>query len=432
MDLDHVFTVLLAGGKGQRLDVLTRERAKPAVPFGGAYRIIDFTLSNCVNSGLRKVLVPVQYRSRSLNEHIRFGWSQFFSPSRGEFVETAPPQQVLGEQWYLGTADAVRQNLFVIRERKPEAVLILSGDHIYKMNYRAILKAHEKKGADVTVSAVAVPRKEASSFGVLCVDKEGRIERFQEKPDDPEPLPNASQTCLASMGVYVFRFETLERLLEEDAADPGSCHDFGKNILPMLPGRCGVYAYRFVDMNKKAKPYWRDVGTVDAYYEANMDLVNVDPQLNLYDESWPVYRRATLAPPPKFVFEELGPGGRCGMALNSLVAPGSIVSGGRVFRSIVSPHVRVHSYSLVEDSILFSGVDVGRHAKIRRAIIDKDVSIPEGMEIGYDLERDRKRFTVSEGGVVVISKRAVVEPDRAPSPSPSPSPEPSPLISTPA
>ncbi|MFH2201551.1 MAG: glucose-1-phosphate adenylyltransferase [Elusimicrobiota bacterium] len=408
MDVSKVFTVMLAGGKGQRLDPLTRDRAKPAVPFGASYRIADFTLSNCVNSKLPKILVLVQYRSRSLNEHIRYGWAHFFNRAKGEFIDTLPPQQNLGDLWYSGTADAVHQNLFAVREEQPEHVLIVSGDHIYKMDYQQILRAHEDSGADVTVAAVEVPKREASSFGILQVDENERIISFQEKPENPNPTPNDPDVCLASMGIYVFRAETLEQVLEEDALDTASAHDFGKNILPKMIGKYWAYAFRFIDLNKKSNKYWRDVGTIDAYYEANMDLILPDPLLDLYDNSWPIWRRASMAPPPKFVFDLRGPEKRVGGAFDSLVSTGCIVSGGEVHRSILSNSVRINSYSLIEDSILFQNVQVGRRAKIRKAIIDKDVHIPEGMEIGYDLEADRKRFVVSENGIVVISKRAVV------------------------
>lgn len=406
--MSRIFTVLLAGGRGQRLDPLTRDRAKPAVPFGGTYRIVDFTLSNCVNSGFTQVLTLVQYRSRSLNEHIRMGWTPFFSNAKGDFIETLPPQQNLGDRWYAGTADAVHQNLFAVKEERPEIVVILSGDHIYKMDYRDLLKTHLETGAEVTVAAVEVPRSEASSFGVLQVDDQYRVLSFTEKPKDPEPIPGDPQNCLASMGIYAFRAETLYSLLDEDARDLSSSHDFGKDIIPKLIGRLPVQAFRFIDRNRKRTKYWRDVGTIDAYYAANMDLVEVDPLLNLYDADWPVYRRATMAAPPKFVFAEDGPGGRFGAATDSLVAPGCILSGGRVHHSILSPNCRIHGHALVEHSILFDDVEVGRGAKIRRAIIDKHVRIPEGMRIGHDLDNDRKLFTVSADGIVVIQKGAIL------------------------
>jgi glucose-1-phosphate adenylyltransferase len=401
-----VFTVLLAGGRGQRLDPLTRERAKPAVPFGATYRIIDFTLSNCVNSGLDKVLTLVQYRSRSLNEHVRLGWSPFFNPRRGQWIETLPPQQNLGDRWYAGTADAVYQNLFAIREENPDLVLVLSGDHIYKMDYRNIVRQHREKKADVTVAAVEVPKSEASAFGILAIDNDSRILKFQEKPKKPETVPEDPSICLASMGIYVFNASTMYQALEADAGDKDSEHDFGKNVLPRLMNDKRMFAFRFIDENTKGNPnkYWRDVGTLDAYYDANMDLIHVTPELNLYDPDWPVYRRATMAPPPKFIHGGADDPKRTGTAFDSLVAPGTILSGSQVHRSIISPNCKINSYAEVEDSIIFSRVNIGRGAKIRRAILDKDVVIPEGMKIGYDLESDRKLFTVSANGIVAIPK----------------------------
>ena len=407
MDFGSTAVVILAGGKGQRLEPLTRDRAKPAVPFGGIYRIIDFALSNCVNAGLKKLTVLVQYRSRSLNRHLRDGWATFFNPAVGEYLEPMPPQFHAGEA-YLGTSDAVYQNLFAIREEEPTAVLILAGDHIYKQDYRHLLRYHFEKGADATVSAVEVTRKEAAhQFGVLQVDEQNRIIGFQEKPADPKPLPSNPELCLGSMGIYVFKPEVLYRMLEEDARDPASSHDFGKNIIPKMVGRNPVFAFSFIDENKKEAKYWRDVGTLDAYFEANMDLVAVTPELNLYDLAWPIRTMPITAPPPKFVFAQQEPG-RVGVALDSLVSPGCIISGGRVERSVLSPNCRINSFSLVTDSILFEDVNVGRHSKLHRTIVDKGVSIPEGMQIGFFPEEDRKRFTVTESGIVVISKRTVL------------------------
>jgi glucose-1-phosphate adenylyltransferase len=410
MDLNKTVVVLLAGGKGQRLEPLTRDRAKPAVPFGGIYRIIDFTLSNCLNSMLKKILVLVQYRSRSLNSHIRDGWSINFNASLGEFVETLPPQFMTGEQWYVGTADAVHQNLFAVEEESPEAVLILSGDHIYKMDYRHMLRTHEDRGADLTVGAVEVPKSQSDQFGILQVDEMSRIVGFQEKPkEDPKTLPGHSDLCLASMGIYVFRPAVMARVLAEDQRDPKSSHDFGKDIIPKLVSTGKVFAFSFIDENRKEAKYWRDVGTIDAFYEANLDLAGVTPLLNLYDNTWPIRTVAVTAPPPKFVFAQAAQeGGRMGVALDSVVSPGCIVSGGRVQNSILSPYVRINSYAQVSDSILFENVNVGRHAKIHRAIIDKDVNIPEAMEIGFDAVEDRKRFLVTESGITVISKGTVI------------------------
>jgi glucose-1-phosphate adenylyltransferase len=407
MDLNRVAAVILAGGKGQRLEPLTRDRAKPAVPFGGIYRIIDFALSNCVNAGLKKISVLVQYRSRSLNRHIRDGWQIMFNPAVGEYLETLPPQYHAGDS-YLGTADAVYQNLFAIREDEPEAILILAGDHIYKMDYRHLLKFHMEKGAECTVAAVEVRRSEAAGqFGVLQVDEQSRIIGFEEKPKDPKPLPNNPEFCLGSMGVYIFKPSVLYKLLEDDARDPKSSHDFGKNIIPKMVGAHPIFAFSFIDENKKEAKYWRDVGTIEAYYAANLDLIQVTPELNLYDNEWLIRTMPITAPPPKFVFAQAEPG-RVGVALDSMVSPGCIVSGGRVERSILSPFCRINSYSLVTDSILFENVSVGRHSKLHRTIVDKDVVIPEGMQIGYFPEEDKKRFTVTETGIVVISKRTVL------------------------
>jgi glucose-1-phosphate adenylyltransferase len=407
MDLWKTVVVILAGGKGQRLEPLTRDRAKPAVPFGGIYRIIDFTLSNCVNSYLKKVKVLIQYRARSLNRHIRQAWLPLFNPALGSHLETLGPQHVEHDT-YLGTADAVYQCLFAIRDEDPSAVLILAGDHIYKMDYRHLLRYHADKGADATVAAVEAPVREAAGqFGVLEVDEQSRVIGFEEKPREPRPIPGSTDLCLASMGIYVFKPDVLYAALEEDARDSSSHHDFGKNIIPRMFGRQPVYAFSFIDENMKAAKYWRDVGTIDAYFEANMDLVAVTPELNLYDEHWPIRTAPLAAPPPKFVFAH-SEDGRTGTALDSLISPGCILSGGRVQNAILSPYVRINSYAQVSSSILFEGVNVGRRAKVHRAIIDKDVTIPEGMEIGFSPEEDRRRFGVTESGLVVISRRAVL------------------------
>jgi glucose-1-phosphate adenylyltransferase len=407
----EVLTLILAGGKGTRLDPLTRDRAKPAVPFGGLYRIIDFTLSNCLNSGLRQVLVLTQYKARSLDRHIRAGWS-FLSRELDEYIEILPPQQRIDEHWYKGTADAIYQNIYTIEKDDPQYVLILGGDHIYKMDYGDMIRGHIACGADLTVGCIPVPLREASQFGVMQVDAAGRVVAFQEKPREPTPLPDDPQHCLASMGIYVFTARPMYELLCQDATRPDSEHDIGKNIIPGLIDTHRVHAYRFRDKNRKATPYWRDVGTLDAYYQANMDLVEVDPVLNLYDKEWLIRTYQPQLPPPKFVFSDEGPPGhaRRGEAHDSMVCQGCIISGGHVRRSILSPNVRVNSYAVVESSILFDGVDIGRHCRIRRAIIDKDVMVPPGTTIGYDLEHDRRRgLTVTEQGVVVIAKAELPE-----------------------
>jgi glucose-1-phosphate adenylyltransferase len=403
--------LILAGGKGTRLDPLTRDRAKPAVPFGGLYRIIDFTLSNCSNSNLRRVLVLTQYKARSLDRHIAAGWS-FLSRELDEYIEVLPPQQRIDEHWYKGTADAIYQNIYSIEKADPRYVLILAGDHIYKMDYGDMIRAHIERGADLTIGCIPVPLRDGTSFGVMRVDAQGRVKEFREKPREPLSMPDDPHHCLASMGIYVFTARPMFELLCQDATHPDSDHDVGKNIIPGIMESGRVYAYRFRDKNRKAVPYWRDVGTLDAYYQANMDLVEIDPVLNLYDHEWPIRTHQPQLPPPKFVFYDEGSReyARRGEAHDSMVCQGCIISGGHVRRSILAPNVRVNSYALVENSILFDGVDVGRHCRIRRAIIDKDVNIPQNTTIGYDLEHDRQRgFVVTEQGVVVIAKAELPE-----------------------
>jgi glucose-1-phosphate adenylyltransferase len=406
-----VLTLILAGGKGTRLDPLTRDRAKPAVPFGGLYRIIDFTLSNCINSGLRRLLVLTQYKARSLDRHIAAGWG-FLSRELEEYIDVLPPQQRIDEHWYKGTADAIYQNIYSIEKANPKYVLILAGDHIYKMDYGDMIQTHLDHRADLTIGCIAVPLREGSNFGIMQVDNENRVKSFLEKPREPSPMPDDQQHCLASMGIYIFTARLMYELLCQDATHPQSDHDFGKNIIPNMIKTDRVYAFRFRDKNRKAIPYWRDVGTLDAYYQANMDLVDVDPVLNLYDREWPIRTYQPQLPPPKFVFfdEGLREQARRGEAHDSMVCQGCIVSGGHVRRSILSPNVRVNSFALVENSILFDGVDVGRHCRIRRAIIDKEVSIPPNTTVGYDLDHDRQRgFTITEQGVVVIAKAELPE-----------------------
>lgn len=401
--VNHTLAVVLAGGKGSRLEPLTRDRAKPAVPFGGAYRIIDFTLSNCLNSGLRKILVLTQYKAMSLDRHINMGWRGYFSREMGEFVEIIPPQQRIDEHWYQGTADAVYQNIYAIEKERPELLVILAGDHIYKMNYQLFIQYHLENRADLTIGVLPVMREEAArQFGVLEVNEENRVIGFQEKPADPKPIPGDGGHCLASMGIYVAKMQFLFEELCRDAIRQGSRHDFGGNIIPAIMHTSRVFAYPFMDENRKQTAYWRDVGTLDAYYEANMDLVSVDPQLNMYDEAWPIRTYQPNHPPPKFVFAEEK---RRGLAFDSIVCAGSVLSGGQVERSIIGSQCRINSYAYVTDSILAEGVTIGRGARVRRAIIDKDVSIPAGAEIGYDSMRDRRRgFVVTESGVTVIAK----------------------------
>src|SRR5512137_153239 len=402
-----ILAMILAGGKGERLHPLTLHRAKPAVPFGGIYRIIDFTLSNCINSRIRKIAVLTQYKSLSLDKHLRLGWS-VFSGELDEYIISVPPQQRVGDKWYQGTADAIYQNIYMIEKDAPEHLLILAGDHIYKMDYAEMFRFHREKHAAATVAAIEVPRSQASDFGIIEVDDSARIVGFEEKPKDPKPLPGRPDTAFVSMGVYLFNTKKIVELLNSDALRD-TAHDFGRNIIPEMMRSAKAFAYNFIDLNKKAAKYWRDVGTIDAYWEANMDLVSVDPLLNLYDRDWPIRTYQAQNPPAKFVFAQEEKGGRLGIALDSIVAPGCILSGGRVRNSVLSPNVRVNSYTEVHDSILMENVDIGRHCRIRRAIIDKDVVVPPGTEIGYDLNEDRKRFHVTPSGIVVIGKGAAVE-----------------------
>ncbi|QDU77780.1 Glucose-1-phosphate adenylyltransferase [Bremerella volcania] len=409
--MENVLTVILAGGKGSRLEPLTRDRAKPAVPFGGVYRIIDFALSNCLNSGFRQIQLLTQYKAQSLDRHINVGWQRYFCRELGECIDVVPPQQRIDEQWYQGTADAVYQNIYAIEKHRPKYVVILAGDHIYKMNYASMLDFHIENGADLTIGALKTTIKEARSFGVMQIDREQKILGFDEKPENPKTIPGDDQHCLASMGIYVFNAAFLFEQLCKDATNRTSAHDFGRNIIPSIIDTHRIYAFPFRDENRKRDAYWRDVGTLDAYYEANMDLVSVDPQLNIYDEAWPLRTYQPNVPPPKFVFGGESDPSRRGYALDSVVCGGSIISGGEVERSIIGPRVRVNSFSSVHDSILFEGVSVGRHSQIRRAIIDKGVSIPSDTQIGFDLELDRSRgFTVTQSGLVVIAKEDLIEP----------------------
>jgi glucose-1-phosphate adenylyltransferase len=394
-----VLAMVLAGGRGERLYPLTRDRAKPAVPFGAIYRIIDFTLSNCLNSGVRRIYALTQYKSTSLHRHIQSGWNILSAPL-GEFIEAVPAQQRIDEHWYQGTADAIFQNINILQVERPDLVLILSGDHIYKMDYRKMIAFHLEKGADLTISAIRMERKLSKEFGVVEIDENWRIIGFQEKPEEPRTIPGDPGGILASMGIYVFNTEVLVRRLIEDARSESN-HDFGKDVIPMMIERDQVFAFDFRQGDCGGTGYWRDVGTIDAYYEANIDLISVTPELNLYDPQWPILTYQPPSPPAKTVWMEEG---RVGIALNSIISNGCIVSGGNVRRSILSPKVTVHSFSQVEDSILLEGVDVGRNAKIKRTIIDKEVQIPHGMEIGYHLDEDAKRFTVTASGIVVVPR----------------------------
>ncbi len=397
-----ILTMVLAGGKGERLYPLTEHRAKPAVPFGGKYRIIDFTLSNCLNSGLRRIAVLIQYKSHSLDRHIRTGWN-ILNPELGEYLASVPPQQRISEDWYRGTADAVYQNLFLLDNEQPEFLLVLAGDHVYKMNYADMYNFLLAKQADAVVGAIEIPIAEARRFGVIGVDEGYRILRFDEKPKNPVPIPNDPTQAFASMGIYLFRAPIIRERLIQDAKED-SAHDFGKDIIPRMIRENRVYAFKFQDENKKAVKYWRDIGTLDAYWEANMDLVAVDPLFNLYDQEWPIRTYQGQYPPAKFVFAQDYQGGRMGVALDSIVCGGCIISGGRVQNSVLSPNVRVQDHADVRESVVMENVVIGEHARIRRAIIDKDVIIPPKTEIGYDLDADRRRFTVTDSGLVVISK----------------------------
>jgi glucose-1-phosphate adenylyltransferase len=390
--------VLLAGGQGERLWPLTRDRAKPAVPFGGVYRIIDVTLSNCLNSDLRRVFVLTQYKALSLNRHVRRGWSPIMG--LGDFIEVLPPQMRVSTTWYLGTADAVYQNIYSIGSERSDYVFVLSGDHIYKMNYQKMLQQHVDAGADVTVATIETsPEEAAQRFGVLETDQHWRILGFEEKPANPKRSRANPAMVNASMGVYLFNTQLMIPILIADAEDPNSTRDFGRDILPRIIEKYRIFAYNFVDENRTEALYWRDVGTLDAYYEANMDLVSVSPIFNLYDKNWPLRTWQQQYPPAKFVFADPG---RMGVAFDSIVSGGSIISGGRVKRSVLGYDVRVNSFCEVENSIIYNHVNIGRYSRIRNAVIDRHVNLPEHTEIGYDLEADRKKYHVTDTSVVVV------------------------------
>ena len=396
--------LILAGGRGSRLKDLTNRRAKPAVPFGGKFRIIDFPLSNCINSGIRRVGVLTQYKSHSLIRHIQRGWS-FLNGEFGEYIEVLPAsQQNDNEEWYKGTADAVFQNIDILQSSNAQYVVILAGDHIYKMDYGQMLACHVKNNADMTVACLNVPLEEAKSFGVMAVDADDRIIEFAEKPDQPKHMPGDKTQALASMGIYVFNAQFLYEELARDALDINSSNDFGGDIIPYLISRARVYAHRFADSCVGARNgfhYWRDVGTIDAYWEANMELTRVTPELNMYDNNWPIWTYQEQVPPAKFVFNDIG---RTGMATDSIVSGGCLISGSFVNSSVLFSNVRIHSYCDITNAVLLPSVVVHRHAKLRNVVVDKGVQIPEGIEIGFDLKMDKKRFYVSEKGTVLVTK----------------------------
>jgi len=400
----NTVALILAGGRGSRLKDLTNRRAKPAVPFGGKFRIIDFPLSNCINSGIRRVGVVTQYKSHSLIRHIQRGWS-FLNGEFSEYIEVLPAsQQNDNEEWYKGTADAVFQNIDILKESNAEYVLILAGDHIYKMDYGQMLATHVRKNADMTVACLHVPLEEAKSFGVMAVDGEDRIVEFAEKPANPKPMPGSATHALASMGIYVFNAQFMYEQLTRDAADPDSLNDFGGNIIPYLISRARVYAHRFSDSCVGAKNghyYWRDVGTVDAYWEANMELTRVTPELNMYDKQWPIWTYQEQLPPAKFVFQDEG---RMGKATDSIVSGGCLISGSCVSSSVLFSNVRVHSYCEIDGAVLLPNVVINRHTKLKNVVIDKGVNIPEGIEIGFDAKADKEYFYVSEKGTVLVTQ----------------------------
>jgi len=398
----NTYTLVLAGGRGSRLRQLTDHRAKPAVPFAGTMRIIDFTLGNCVNSGLRRIGVLTQYKAQPLIRHIERSWG-FLEASLGEFVDIVPAQQQTGERWYSGTANAVFQNLDLVRESGSAHVVVLAGDHVYKMDYSVMLAEHVSRGAQLSVACLEVPVEDAVDFGVMSIDDQQRIVAFDEKPASPRPLPGRPGKALASMGIYTFDTPFLIDLLERDAANPASSHDFGRDVIPGVLQSARVFAHRYEDscVNMVGdRPYWRDVGTLDAYWEANLDLVRVVPELNLYDESWPVLGRQPTRPPAKFVFDDPG---RRGMAVDSLVSGGCIVSGATVRRSILFNGVTVADGSLVEDAVVLSNVSIGRNVVLRRVIVDRRCVLPDGFTAGVDLARDRQRFHVTERGICLVT-----------------------------
>jgi len=401
--MENVLAILLAGGVGERLYPLTRDTAKPAVPFGGAYRIIDFTLSNCINSDVRRIFILTMYKSLDLTRHVRDGWN-ILSAELGEYIEIIPPMQRLSADWYQGTADAVFQNFQSIEAEAPDITLILAGDHIYKMDYGEMLDWHRANKADITIATLQVPPHEAGRYGIAEIAEDYRIVGFEEKPQHGNAARSRFDPSMvsASMGVYAFNTSVLLQALHEDADDPNSTHDFGRDVIPRRLANTRIIAYDFRDLNAKQSRYWRDVGTLDAYYDANMDLVSVVPEFNLYDQRWPIRTKVTQQPPAKFVFAQEGR--RMGVAVDSIVAAGCIVSGGRVLHSILSPGVRVNSYCEVEYSILMPGAEIGRYSRIRRAIVNTGVKVPESSVIGFDLNADRANgYHITECGIVVVA-----------------------------
>ncbi len=395
----NAFALILAGGRGTRLHQLTQWRSKPAVPFGGKFRIIDFPLSNCINSGIRRVAVVTQYKSHSLIRHIQQGWG-FLRAEFGEFVELLPAQQRIETSWYAGTADAIYQNLDIIRRHKPGHIIILAGDHIYKMDYGPMLAYHEDHQADMTVACIEVSLEEAKAFGVMTAAADGRVVRFTEKPEQPEPIPGKPGMALASMGIYVFNPDFLYEQLIKDADTHGSTRDFGKDIIPSLIDNYRVFAYPFRDENHGGQAYWRDVGTVDSFWAANLELIGVTPELNLYDTDWPIWTYQAQLPPAKFIFDD---DDRRGMAVDSMVSGGCIISGAKVRHSLLFSNVLVRSYTTIRDSVILPDVKIGRHCRLKKVILDKGCEVPDGMVIGEDLEQDAKKFHVSPGGVVLVT-----------------------------
>ncbi len=403
----ETIVMILSGGQGERLFPLTKLRSKPSVPFGGKYRIIDFALSNCLNSGLRRIYVLTQYKSDSLNQHLLEAWS-IFNPELGEFIYSIPPQRKLNNDWYLGTANAIYQNKNLFsKDHKARWILILGGDHVYKMDYLRLMQSHVENKADLSISCIEIPKSDASGFGIVGVDKNYKVNSFIEKPEDPPEIPDKPGFSFVNMGIYVFSAKVLRQIFFEMAEKKLKPHDFGLDIIPyMVKSNMDVYAFKFEDQNKAVNAYWRDIGTLDGYFDSNMDLIKITPDFNLYDSSWPMRTHQYQFPPAKTVSHE---GERVGRSLNSLICDGSIVSGGLVERSIIGPNVKINSFAYITDSIIMNNCNIGRHVRIKRAIIDKNVVIPKGYEIGFDPVRDKEKFTVTESGIVVIAKNTILE-----------------------